>query len=168
METQTFSLDELFEQHASAEMVKEATAYRTIPTGKYQLNAKKIEGRIGSEKSPWPGARLVHLQLDAAADGAKKGVLFADISHETLRRDDGKLDNPSKLWGQYEKALDMQGKSAGDVVEAIRLYPVDSFVTESFKTPDGYRTPRTDDERAEYVKAGFESRNFVQNVFKAA
>ena len=168
METQTFDPMTLFEKHAEAEAVKEANAFRTLPSGSYRFTTRKLEYRIGAEQGPWPGAELIHLQVDALQQGTdtpRKGVLFFDITYQTLRRaDDGKLDSPSRLWGNYEKALGVLGKSAGEVVEAITLYPVDAYVTETFKTPAGYRTPKTPEERAEFERAGYEARNFVQNV----
>ena len=166
MENETFDPATLHEKHADAEAVKEANAFRTLPSGKYRLTAKKLEYRIGSAQSPWPGAELIHIQVDAQG-ATRRGTHFHDISYQTLRRQDGSLDSPTKLWANYEKALGVVGKSAGEVVEALTLYPVDGYLTESFKTPEGYRTPKTDVEREEYVKAGYEPRNFTQNVFQA-
>jgi hypothetical protein len=166
MSDQTFDLNTLHEKRAEEAVVREANAYRTLRTGNYRLTVEKAEGRIASEKSPWPGTEMVHLQVDAKPliEGERGGKLFVDITYVTLRKQDGQLDGPSKLWGQYEKALGCTGKSAGEVVESIRLYPVDGYVTESFKTPMGYRTPKTEEERAEFMKSGFEPRNFLQNV----
>ena len=163
MDNPTFDPATLFTKHAEAEAVKEANAYRTLPSGTYRLSTQKIEYRLGLPQSPWPGAELIHIQ--AKAQGVERtGTLFFDISYQTLRREDGRLDSPTRLWGQYEKALGVQGKNAGDVVEAITRYPVDAFVTESFQTPEGYRTPKTPADHAAYVNAGYEARNFVQNV----
>ena len=166
---QTFDLNTLHEKRAEEAVAREANAFRTLRTGNYRLMAEKAEGRIASDKSPWPGAEMVHLQLDARPleNGSKGGKIFLDITYQTLRRADGSLDGPTKLWGQYEKALGATGKSAAEVVEAVLAYPVDGFVTESFKTPMGYRTPKTEEERMDFVQAGYEPRNFVQNV-KAA
>ena len=166
MENQTFDLTTLFEKRAADVVAKEANQFPTLPSGKYRLTVEKVEGRIGSEQSPWPGAELIHLQI-AAQSPDRKGKLFQDISYQTLRRQNGKLDTPTKLWGQYEKALGVIGKSAGEVLEAIRLYPVDAYVSESFKTLEGYRTPRTDAERTQFTDANYEIRNFIQNVFQA-
>ena len=163
---QSFDPSTLFTKHAEAEAMKEATAFRTLPTGKYRLTAKKVEYRIAGEMSPWPGAELIHLQVDAQG-AERRGVLFIDLTYQTLRNTEGKLESPTRLWGQYEKALGVQGKNAGEVVEAIMLYPVDGYVTEAFKTLEGYRTPKTPEQRAEFEKAGFEVRNFTQNVSPA-
>ena len=166
MSDQTFDLNTLHEKRSEEAAVREANAFRTLRTGNYRLTVEKAEGRIASDKSPWPGAEMVHLQIDAkpTVEGERGGKMFVDITYQTLRRADGSLDGPTKLWGQYEKALGVTGKSAGEVVESIRLYPVDGYITESFKTALGYRTPKTEQERAEYVRAGYEPRNFLQNV----
>jgi len=170
METQPFDpfdVASLYTKHAEAEAVKEANAYRTLPTASYRLTTRKVEYRVCPESGPWPGAELVHLQVDALqrdAEVPRKGVLFFDISYQTLRNREGRLESPTRLWGNYEKALGVIGKNAGEVLEAVTLYPVDAYVTESFKTLAGYRTPKTPQDREELVQAGYEARNFVQNV----
>ena len=167
MDQQTFDPATLFTRHAEAEAVKEANAFRTLPSGTYRLTTKKIEYRVGSPQSPWPDAELLHLQVDAVSPD-RRGVLFFDISYQTLRRPDGSLDKPTKLWGQYEKALGVEGKNAGEVAEAITLYPVDAYVTESFRLPEGgWDTPKTPAAREVHVKAQLEARNFVQNIRQA-
>jgi hypothetical protein len=165
----TFSMTDLYGKRADESLVREANAFRTLRTGLYQITTEKIDNRIGSEKSPWPGAYLFNIQVAAVpvgegADDRKGGKQFHEISFESLRRDTGELATPSKLAGQYMKALGVEGKEIPEVMEAVALYPVNAYITESFKTPEGYRTPKTEEERAAYVKSGYEPKNFTQRI----
>lgn len=168
-DAQTFDLNEMADQQTSDEMVKEANAFKTVPAGKYRLTTEKAEGRISGEKAPWgQGVKMLHLQVEAKSE-TRKTKLFLDVTPIELRRENGKLFGPSKLWGNYVKALDCQGQPFHVVLDAIQKYPVDAFVTESFKMPDGtYSYPRNDEERALAVKGGGEPQNFIQSVTKAA
>lgn len=178
MEQITFDLNEIFEQQTSDELVKEATAFSTLPGGRYRLTVEKAEGRVTPENFSFPGVQMVHLQVSAlatdptnvdASGNPRKGKLFVDLCPTILRRDTGKLDGSSKRWGQYQKAVDKIGASVGEVVEAIKLYPVDAYVAEGFKMPDStYQFPRSADERATIVAAGGEAKNFVQGIYKVA
>jgi hypothetical protein len=170
MEQQTFDLNEIFEQATSDELVKEANQFSTLPSGRYRLTVKKAEGRVTPDNFSFPGVQMIHLQVDAVAvEGDRKGVLFVDLCPTVLRRDTGKLDSSSKRWGQYQKAVDKVGATVGEVVEAIKLYPVDAYVAEGFKMPDStYQFPRNADERASVVKQGGEAKNFVQGIYKVA
>jgi hypothetical protein len=176
MEQITFDLNEIFEQATSDELVKEATAFRTLPSGKYRLTVAKAEGRVTPDNFSFPGVQMVHLQVDAVAhtevgaDGNPiKGKLFVDLSPTILRRDDGKLDSSSKRWGQYQKAVDKVGATVGEVIEAIKLYPVDAYVAEGFKMPDQtYQFPRNADEKKLAIDGGGEAKNFVQGIYKIA
>jgi len=178
MEQITFDLNEIFEQTTSDELVREATAFKTLPSSKYRLTVAKAEGRVTPANFSFPGVQMVHLQVDAVAiDPANvdasgnpiKGKLFVDLSPTILRRDDGKLDSSSKRWGQYQKAVDKIGATVGEVIEAIKLYPVDAYVAEGFKMPDQtYQFPRNSDERKLAVDGGGEAKNFVQGIYKIA
>ena len=176
---QTWDLDATFNQHVSQEAMKEATAFRTLPTGSYVLTPEKVERIVGSEKSPWPGRKMIHLQVSAEAKlpdetGKRmKGKLFFDVSPEEIRVD-GKIDGPTKLFAQYAKAFGPE-KSIGEVIESLALYPVDGYVTEvaMFKGAgeggkNKYVTVKNDSGRAQAIsdamKNGGELKNFVQNV----
>jgi hypothetical protein len=175
-EQNTFDLNEIWEQQTSDELVKEANAFSTLPSGKYRLTVNKAEGRVTPANFSFPGVQMVHLQVDAlahteidASGNPRKGKLFVDLCPTVLRRDDGRLDSSSKRWGQYQKAVDKIGAPVGEVIEAIKLYPVDAYVAEGFKMPDqSYQFPRNSDERASAVKGGGEPKNFVQGIYKIA
>lgn len=174
-EALSFDLNEIFENATSDELVKEATAFKTLPSGKYRLAVAKAEGRVTPANFSFPGVQMVHLQVDALAhesdaNGVQaKGKLFVDLCPTILRRDDGRLDSSSKRWGQYQKAVDKVGAPVGEVIEAIKLYPVDAYVAEGFKMPDqSYQFPRNSDERKAAVDAGGEAKNFVQGIYKIA
>jgi hypothetical protein len=79
----------------------------------------------------------------------------------------GQPDRAYKLWGQVVRALGMEKDSIGEVVNAISQYPLSTYVTESFKTPEGGRVARDKEQRATYRKAGFQPRNYVDSVSKA-
>jgi hypothetical protein len=104
-----------------------------------------------------------------ASGNPRKGKLFVDLCPTILRKDTGKLDSSSKRWGQYQKAVDKIGAPVGEVIEAIKLYPVDAYVAEAFKMPDSsYTFPRNSDEKAAAIQGGGEAKNFVQGIYKVA
>jgi hypothetical protein len=164
----TYDLSELHGITADQQAVKEANAFRTLRAGNYRLTAEKAEGRLSGDKfAHGAGIKMVHLQLDAKplAEGGRGGKLFQDITFVTLRKESGKLERQTALWGQYEKALGVVGKEAPDVIAAILAYPVDGFIQEMFVAPDNtLHFYRTEEERAELVKQGMEPKNFISSV----
>lgn len=178
MEQITFDLNEIFEQSTSDELVKEANQFNTLPSGRYRLTVEKAEGRVTPETFSFPGVQMVHLQVSAvatapentdASGNPRKGKLFVDLCPTVLRKDTGKLDSSSKRWGQYQKAVDKIGANVGEVVEAIKLYPVDAYVAEAFKMPDSsYQFPRNEDEKKLAIAGGGEAKNFIQGIYKVA
>ncbi len=71
--------------------------------------------------------------------------------------------------GRRQKAVDKIGAPVGEVIEAIKLYPVDAYVAEGFKMPDqSYQFPRNAAERKLAVDGGGEAKNFVQGIYKIA
>jgi hypothetical protein len=178
MEQLTFDLNEIFAQQTSDELVKEATAFSTLPSGRYRLAVEKASGQVTPDNFSFPGVQMVHLQVSAlavdpnntdASGNPRKGKLFVNLCPTILRRDDGRLDSSSKRWGQYQKAVDKIGAPVGEVIEAIKLYPVDAYVAEGFKMPDSsYQFPKNEDEKKAAIAAGGEAKNFVQGIYKVA
>lgn len=161
-------IESLYNKTTTAEQIKESFDRLTAPTGRYTFTASKVEALRGPEDHPVPALQereFLHcFGKMTNAEGKKFGSVGFDASWDVRRTDAGKLDKPSKLWGQLVVALDMKDKPVGEVLNALKQYPVSIYVNESFKTPDGYRTARTDEERKDYRRAGYNSRNFVESI----
>lgn len=172
MPLERIDLDELYNIYTSDEQMKESFEKRTVPTGKYMFVARRADAIKASDRSPWPGRKMASFYgaLKDMSEGKTKGFVGFDASWETARDKRGKLDRPSMLWGQLIRALglDPQNTGVGKVIEAGGSYPVSVYVTEAFKTPEGWRTARTPEQRREYRQRGFDGRNFVDSVSKVA
>lgn len=185
-EKQSWSLDTAFDEHASKEAQAEATAFRTVPGGTYRFVPEKAEPLIAGEKSPWPGARTLHVtyaaeRTQAFEDRVPKSKFFVDYLIDEKRNADGKLDKAYSLMLQAQKALGKSDASLGDTVEAIGLYPLNAYVTEvavfegqgdgvrsDGSLKDRYETVKADGSRKDAMTkasaAGAKFKNFVQNV----
>jgi hypothetical protein len=189
----TFDISSMYDEQVSEGLVAEATAFKTLPTGLYKGIVSKVEGKIvppvrqNGDPNPDAGRNLAHCTVDIydAETGAKKGKQFIDIAVPTEiyrvnpetrtvtpEKDAERgweLDKSSKLLGQAYKALDIKG-SLGDLLNGMKETYFGIFITESFVTTEGgkrvYKNARTEEERNEYVKAGFEAKNFVQSISK--
>jgi len=168
VENHEIDIDTLYNKTTSAEQIKESFDRLTAPTGRYTFAATKVEALGGPEDHPVPplrGREFLHcFGKMTNAEGKKFGSVGFDASWEVRRTEQGKLDKPGKLWGQLCVALDMKDKPVGEVLNALKQYPVSIYVNESFKTPEGYRTARTEKERKDYRRQGYESRNFVESI----
>lgn len=168
VENKELSLEDLYAQYTSEEHIKESFERRTVPTGGYTFQAEKATARELGDNAPWPGRKVATFGGPLTLDGAKKGRLMFDASWELVRREkDQKADGPSQLWGQLVVAMDAREKAVGEVITMMKDYPIYVYVTESFKTPEGWRTAKDEESRKTYRAAGFEARNFVQNIGKA-
>lgn len=164
------NIEDLYSKTTTAEHIKESFDRITMPTGRYIYAATKVEAVLGGDEHPVPqlrGREFAHVFGKVTTDeGKKRGNVGFDASWEVRKGDTGRLDKPAKLWGQIVVALDMKEKAVPEVLDALRQYPLSVYINESFKTPEGYRTARDEAKRAEYRKAGFESRNFIESVSK--
>lgn len=169
-------LSALHDIYTSEEQVKEATAFKTLPTGAYRFHVEKADPRTDDRPdSETPGrqtARITAAAFDPLT-GDRKGTTFFNVSWQPFKREDRagilKQDGPTKLWGQLVKALEAQDQSVADVVQTtIYSAPVDGFLIESMKMPDGslqgFKTP---EERVALLKDGGEPMNYVANLRKA-
>lgn len=178
------NIEELYDQFTTDEAIKEATAFGTIPSGAYTFLPDKVEPRLGDkpEIQSLFGRKYAHVSGSVVDNqGNKRGKQFIDISWEVWRvnPDDNKavpeadaeptwkMDRTSKLWGQYLKALDAQRESVGSVLKLLTQYPVTLYVTESFKTEEGWRSPRTPEDKKAYQESGYQPANFPQSISKA-
>lgn len=183
------NLDQLFQGYTDEAAAKEATAFKTVPTGSYNHKGEKVAAGIGDDErlANLFGREYAHLSGPITTkNGDRRGQQFFDVSWEVYRvnpatkkperitdenRDQATaeqwpLDKPSKLWGQLAVAFDAVKKPIKEVLEMYKMYPTTLFVTEAFETPEGWRTPRTVEERAGYVAAGYTPKNFVQSIGK--
>lgn len=169
VENTVLNIEDLYGKTTSAEHIKESFDRLTAPTGRYIFAATKVEAVRGADDHPLEGLRgreFAHVFGKLTTDdGKKRGNVGFDASWEVRRTPStGKMDKPGKLWGQILVALDMKEKGVPEVLEAMAQYPLSVYINESFKTPEGYRTARNEEDRATYRKAGYESRNFVESI----
>lgn len=166
------SLEALANTFTAPEQVKESTAFRTVRTGLYRLQAVKATPEVDdSPEARVPGRERVNVQNTAYSvlTGERAGTIFYRASWEEHRREDRngelKLDFEARLWGQLVKALGMEQSSVLDTLQALAQYPLIGYITEPFKAADGtYVNYKTDDERKALVEQGLEPTNFVQNL----
>ena len=183
------NLDTLFEAYTDEAAAKEATAFKTVPTGSYNHKGERAQAGIGDDERLVNlfGREYAHLSGPITTKtGDRRGQQFFDVSWQVYRvnpatkkseriTDENReqataeqwpLDKPSKLWGQLAVAFDAVKKPIKEVLEMYRMYPTTLFITESYNTSAGWRSPRTPAEKAEFVSAGFDAKNFVQSISK--
>lgn len=175
---ETFDLSELEAQYTERELVSEATAKATVRKGNYKAVVKSFATRVAGPESPFPGRKMLSLQLGVQDDTGKTITLFQDVSWEVYRElsvagqrvlvkpgDEGydnslKMDKPARMWGMLEKLFNEDGTmSIPEVVRAIVGSQVGIFVMEGFMSADGNQIqwpesrPNDYSSYAEYVKA---------------
>jgi hypothetical protein len=163
------SLDDLFSVYTSTEQIKDSFEKRTVPTGKYIFNASRSEGRVATDQSKYPGRKMGSFFGQLKNDEGKRvGSVGFDASWEVLHVVDKnghkRQDKASSLWGQLVVALDMKTASVGEIIKAVGAYPLSVYLNEAFQTPEGWRTAKTAEVRADYRSKGYESKNFVESV----
>ena len=175
--SEELTMAELFNTYTSPDLVKEATSRPTLRSGAYLLTAKKVTPRVGDERSPWPGRKSINVQYQAEKDGAVAGTLFVEADFdstqaEKYRTKSGRQDKLTRLWGHLVDTLDAKEKSVGETIERILQYPVMGQVQEVFTTgtdSEGkniYKQPKSEEERATFIKAGYEAFNSVTSIRK--
>ena len=169
-------IDTLYGKYTSEEQIKESFDKMTAPTGRYRFTATKVETCKGSADHKVPmlqDREFVHVFGKIVAvlpDGTEKkyGSVGFDGSWESRKetRKNGVIapDRVGKLWGQLVVALDMKTAQVGEVVNAISQYPVTLYVTENFRTPEGWRRAGDPEVRKLYRSKGFDCRNFVESI----
>jgi len=185
-------IDGFFQQTVNQRTVAEATKYRTIPGGSYDVRLKKAEPvfgdneRFASSYQRWIvrcGADVYVLNEETGEPRRLGSVLFDMSSEERTYAESGDLDKLSKLWGQAVGALVKRGALKGDektgipeesvtnkdVIEAILETPIKLYVSEHY-TVEGEGGSfkniyvRSDDERNAAKKAGHTLKNGVQTI----
>ncbi len=156
----SFDIESYFNEFASDSAMAEAARFKTIPTGSYQAQVTKSEGRYFEQKpgkvggfywsavftdDPTPKAEWRKgVQLTAEVlneEGKKISTTRIEASWEDKRDDKGNLDKLFKQWEQLTLAMfpnlkikDGERKSTGEVLQALAQFPIKLVITESFKT----------------------------------
>lgn len=185
------NLDQLFQTYADEAAAKESNERkrRTVPTGSYILTGNYAQANVGDNERM---ARLYGRQYGRFGGGlttktgdkrgstffnaswevrrinpdTKKGEAITDDNRERATNEKWPLDWESKLWGQLATTFEAVQKPVAEMFELFKMYPVSVFITESFATPEGYRSPKDDAERETYLKAGYEAYNNVVSIGK--
>lgn len=157
----TFDVESYFNEFADSSAMAEASRFKTVPTGSYQLQVTKREGRYyelkaGRNGEFWSGvfsdATEVNpdwrkgVKLTAAVtngEGKKLSTVNIEASWEAKRDpQSGKLDKLFNKWEQLTRALypnlkaeERAQKSTGDVLQALNQFPVKAYITETFQVP---------------------------------
>ena len=155
-----FNVEDYFNDFANESAMAEAARFKTIPTGSYQAQVTKSEGRYFEQKDgksggkywsavftddPTPKAEWrkgVQVTADVLNEEGKKiSTTRLEASWEDKRDDKGNLDKMFKQWEQLTLAVfpnlkvkEGERKSTGEVLQALAQYPIKLMITESFKT----------------------------------
>ena len=173
-------MEELFEQYASATAIAEATAFRTVSPGEYNLHVTKMEPRRYTESDRGPARDVVRCTVAVTDDeGKRKGNVFISASWQERRTAKGFLDGSTKLWGQMVKAT-YPDKNATDIatinvaqaMNDIPEIPMRGYISESFLVPNGagqsvWLSPDNPDQLTDFRSHGYKAQNFVRNVTRA-
>ena len=173
-------MEDLFNQYAKSSTVEEANRFRTVKKGSYTIQPTKVDAKVTKKdendptKPQRPYAHITASVLDP--EGKKVATLFFNaswIEGRTLKT--GRLDGMCKLWGNIEKAYDVIGKSAGEVIQTMTKYPCKAYVDVVYRDPAGqnyYVKSNTgvseEDQEKQYLIAGYEPSNTVLNISKVA
>lgn len=193
----TFAVESYFDEFADKSAMEEAARVRTIPTGTYLVQAVKHEGAY-YEQTPEGYWKRVFTEGDADVNPEwRKGVRFngkvykAEEPDKSLgylnieasweaKRDakTGEYDKLFKRWEQLSRALfpgdkDYASKPIGEVVGAIKMFPVKVRVTEAFQSVaiDGSKSwvyADTPEQAKGYREAGYKATNFIMAISKAS
>ena len=190
----TFQIEDYFNEFADQSAMAEAARFKTIPTGSYQLQATKYEGRYFSlnPKGYWgpvfdesgavdPNWRK-GVRLSAVVnnnEGKKISTINIEASWEAKRdAQSGEYDKLFRRWEQLTRAVypnlkpeERGAKGTGEVLTMLTQYPIKAYITESFQVPaiDGstkWVSAKSDEETRQFREAGYKSANFIQSISK--
>jgi hypothetical protein len=161
-------LSSLINETASNALVAEATAPKTLPTGRYLVRFRDVRAQENDD-----GYRFLHFAADAEADGRRIGTLYFDASPVERRAASGRLAREPRLFAQLAKALGVPQPSVGAVIEAFqRVGVVGAYVREVLISPERDRyldaSNLSPSERQDLVAAGYTAKNYVESIFPAA
>lgn len=162
--------EDLLNAPVDVETAKEAKTQDEIPilrTGWYVCRPKNARWDTASEKSPWPGRLMLYVQSTAELNGQKVGPVRIEMSPQVFRNPtSNRLDGPSSLYGLVVDRFGLAGATNSKVLDLVKSYPMRVFIEEVFKTDEGWKTIKHDNEhlREGYIEKGFEPRNFIKSV----
>lgn len=170
------SLEELFNETASAAALAEANAFRTVPTNYYKIQGTKYDASRNAK-----GRLIISCKADAYKEDKKLGNVSFYISNEVGRTSAGKLDREFRLYNQMARVLypeyktdqELAAVKVGELLQRFTQYPIGAYVTETFASPDvgidgkkSYFDAKTDAEAKEYREKGWKANNYVQSIGK--
>src|SRR5688572_12086738 len=92
------STAEAFGNFASTNMIQEATAFKTVKAGGYDIQVSKVY-EMDTEKG------FARVGANVVSEGQKRGMVFFRIQWREERGSTGKLKSACKLYAQLLKAL---------------------------------------------------------------
>ena len=169
MDAKVIPLEDMFNEYASAATVGEGNKRDNVPSGPYNMQVTKYEGR------EFEGRKYAHLTISCFNEvGQKRGTVFTDVSWQERRDAQGKLDKKTRLYAQLAKALfatstdnEIADKSVKEVLDTSLLYKINGYVSERFKDQEGnWYNARTSDDAKAYREKGYDSMSLVTNFSK--
>ena len=170
-ELRELDINEIAAQVMDPSTYVEANRPPTLRTGSYVLRFRDFKGQANDEGQEW-----IRFSTDAEQEGTRKGSQFVSVTPHTYRRDTGKLDRMTVLYGQFLKALDLPAgeSSPASLVAAFQNAPVRAFITETLRAPEGGKYVSVkytesgdyDSDTIALLDSGHIPQNFVQNVGK--
>ena len=167
------STAESFGNFASTNMIQEATAFKTVKAGQYDIQLNKVYEMNDAEGFARVGATVV-------SEGQKRGTVFFRLQWVEARGTNGKLKAGCKLFSQLLKALhptatieELSKISAEVLLGEAERYAVSAFISEYYQVPDDsnppYKSrrayPKTADEIAAVLKEGGVAKNDVVSIY---
>ena len=175
-ESTPVSLEELFNETASAAALAEANAFRTVPTNYYKLQGTKFDASRNAR-----GRLTISCKADVYKEDKKVGSVSFYISNEVQRTSAGKLDREFRLYNQMARVLYPEYKTdaelatvkVGELLQRFQSFPIGAYITETFSSPDAgldgkksYFDAKTEAEAKEYREKGWKANNYVQSIGK--
>ena len=161
------STAEQFGNFASTNMIQEATAFKTVKAGSYDIQVSKVYEMNIEEGFARVGANVV-------SEGQKRGMVFFRIQWTEKRNSNGKLAAGCKLYAQMLKALhpsatldELSKIDAATLLNEAEKYPVSAFISEYYSVKDDSNPPYTTSRRypksPEEVKAVLSEGGIAKN-----
>lgn len=155
-----------FGNFASTNMINEATAFKTVKSGTYDIQVNKTYEFNETEGFARVGGKAI-------AGGIPQGTVFFRLQWKEARGTTGKLKIGCRLYAQVLKALyptksveELSHIDAKDVIADLEKFPVRAFISEYYSIPDAtnqYGSRRTTPKTPEEVKAALEAGGTPKN-----
>ena len=162
-------IEHLYDSYVKDSLVDEATAFATIPTGRYQV---QFDQRVVQEGNDADNADLYerqYVRLGTVVNNGDRRLgrfsIFASWIERRTQR--GGLDRLSRAYGQLVKAYNASGKSVGEVLDMAMQYPVELSINEICQEGgEGgqWKTITTDDQRKKAKESGWRITNSLGGI----